>query len=145
MKLALTITMMLLAAALIGCVGSEPEPQAPTPNQPTPEQETPPTEPTPTEPETPPSEQPETGSWCEAGTQWTYTGQSGGTAGTTSFEIKGFETYNGKQMCHAVATNDYGGQKMQMDYYFDESEEEVCFVMTDLNTGQEMSSGCVTG
>jgi hypothetical protein len=82
--------------------------------------------------------------WCTPGTSWTHSGSSEGVEGTTSFEIKGFEQYDGKTMCHAVATTDYGQQKMQMDYYFDESEETICYEMTDLNTGTKIGQGCVT-
>ena len=86
-----------------------------------------------------------TGDWCAPGAQWNYAGGAGGETESMSFEIKGFGEYDGQQMCHAVGMYEQGGQKMKWDYYFDKNNEKVCYIMTDLNTGTEMSHGCAKG
>lgn len=82
--------------------------------------------------------------WCEPGTSWSYSGSTAEGQGTGTYEIKGTTQYEGQEMCKAVYTYDQDGQQMEMNYYFTENENKVCYEMIDPSTGVVLSKQCNT-
>jgi hypothetical protein len=83
--------------------------------------------------------------WCKPGAYWSTTGAAGG---QINLLVSGFETYKGKQMCHATytatgtdAANTGGITKME--YWFTQDGKEVCYSMTYPSVAQPIE-GCTT-